>query len=267
MADRIYTQADYDKVTDLYNEYQTKKDSYTPEQQQQIENAFWNARATMSNRIIESNNRVVDMWNDEQWNSWQMYWDGRKEMVNAAPTPQPAPTQQKATRRTPEVPANNDEELYWLWWYLKEDTLAWEQQKNNSEQPEYITWPITWRQFKKGPNPNFTWNSIIPNNLTIPEQPEYITWPITWKQFKRGSNPNFTWNSIIPNNLTIPEQSNSTERNQWLLAGQWFENAQDRLAKYSPQFQADIKRILASWWTISNDGFVHRADWSVVTKI
>jgi len=231
MADRIYTQADYDKVTDLYNEYQTKKDSYTPEQQQQIENAFWNARATMSNRIIESNNRVVDMWNDEQWNSWQMYWDGRKEMVNAAPTPQPAPTQQKARRRTPEVPANNDEELYWLWWYLKEDTLAWEQQKNNSEQPEYITWPITWRQFKRGPNPNFTWNSIIPNNLTI------------------------------------PEQSNSTERNQWLLAGQWFENAQDRLAKYSPQFQADIKRILASWWTISNDGFVHRADWSVVTKI
>jgi hypothetical protein len=38
--DRIYTQADYDKVTDLYNEYQTKKDSYTPEQQQRIEAAF-----------------------------------------------------------------------------------------------------------------------------------------------------------------------------------------------------------------------------------
>jgi len=250
MADRIYTQADYDKVTDLYNEYQTKRDSYTPEQQQQIENAFWNARATMSNRIMESNNRVVDMWNDEQWNSWQMYWDGRKEMVNAAPTPQPAPTQQKARRRTPEVPTNNDEELYWLWWYLKEDTLAWEQQKNNPPTWTRPTWEsILW------------WENIQEVDMQpTPEQSKYTTWPITWIQL---GNPyttpgGFSWSSIIPN---------SAKRTQWLLTAQWMENAQDRLSKYSPQFQADIKRILASWWTISNDGFVHRADWSVVTKI
>ena len=91
--DRIYTQADYDKVTDLYNEYQTKKDSYTPEQQQRIEAAFWNAWAATSNKIEEWNNRLVDMWNDEQWNSWWRYWDWRVELLNAAPQP--------AVKRTP----------------------------------------------------------------------------------------------------------------------------------------------------------------------
>jgi len=61
MVDRIYIQEDYDKVTRMYNDYQKTKDRYTPEQQQKIENAFSEARASVSNKIEEWNRRFVDM--------------------------------------------------------------------------------------------------------------------------------------------------------------------------------------------------------------
>jgi len=35
-----YTKDDYQKVLDMYNDYQAKKDTFTPEKQTQIENAF-----------------------------------------------------------------------------------------------------------------------------------------------------------------------------------------------------------------------------------
>lgn len=101
MIDRAYTQADYDRVTNLYNEYQNKKWSYTPEQQQKIEDAFGNARAAMTERIATSKNKVVNMWNDDQWNSRAEYWDGRREIVNRV-TPEPSPTPRPKQPITPE---------------------------------------------------------------------------------------------------------------------------------------------------------------------
>lgn len=92
MANRIYTQADYDKVTAMDQAYQAKKDSYTPEQQKNIEKMISDAYTTVSNRIEESKNMISDMWNDEKWNTWAMYWDWRKEVVNQAPVQQPKTT-------------------------------------------------------------------------------------------------------------------------------------------------------------------------------
>jgi hypothetical protein len=43
-----YTKQDYDNVVSLFREYESKKNSYTPEQQQQIESAFANARSKVS---------------------------------------------------------------------------------------------------------------------------------------------------------------------------------------------------------------------------
>jgi hypothetical protein len=54
-----YTKQDYDNVVSLYREYESKKDSYTPIQQQQIENAFANAWSKVSQRTEESNYKQV----------------------------------------------------------------------------------------------------------------------------------------------------------------------------------------------------------------
>lgn len=136
MANRIYTQADYDKVTDLYNEYQNKKDSYTPEQQQKIEAAFWNAWTSVSNKIEESKNMIADMWNDDQWNTRAMYWNWNKEIINYAPqsvvqrqaprvnprhtsNPNPNPTPEQAIQ-IPEWYTQEEIDKYWLIWPQEE---------------------------------------------------------------------------------------------------------------------------------------------------
>lgn len=80
MVDRIYTQKDYDKVTALYNDYQAKKDSYTPEQQQRIEDAFWRARAEVSNKIEESNNRSYNFIDPSVLQDAQVNWLTREQL-------------------------------------------------------------------------------------------------------------------------------------------------------------------------------------------
>ena len=82
MLNRIYTQADYDKVTNMYYDYLNRKNSYTPEQQERIESTFWDAWNTMLDRIKQSKNMIADMWWDEQWNTRAQYWDWRKELLN-----------------------------------------------------------------------------------------------------------------------------------------------------------------------------------------
>ena len=66
MANRIYTQDDYDKITAMDQAYQAKKDYYTPEQQKNIEKRISDAYTTVSNRIEESKNMIADMYNDEK---------------------------------------------------------------------------------------------------------------------------------------------------------------------------------------------------------
>lgn len=119
MANRIYTQDDYDKVTAMDQAYQAKKDSYTPEQQKDIEKKISDAYITVSNRIEESKNMIADMWNDEKWNTWAMYWDWRKEVINQAPVQQPKATvksnpnpnpKPEQPTVTPEVTVNSNNE-------------------------------------------------------------------------------------------------------------------------------------------------------------
>lgn len=155
MANRIYTQEDYDKVTDMYNAYQAKKDTYSPEKQKQIEDMFSNAWTTVSNGIEESKNKIADMRGDDKWNTWAMYWDWRKEIINQAPVqqpkqvskPNPKPKNNEKPTVIPEQPSmviKNDwwneivTEVNWIKlpetlpeWYTKEDIekrwLVWPQ--------------------------------------------------------------------------------------------------------------------------------------------
>lgn len=85
-----YTKQDYDNVISLYREYESKKDSYTPIQQQQIENAFANAWSKVSQRTEESNyKQVVWMRMDPQWNTIEQYSDWSEEIVKVAEKPDP----------------------------------------------------------------------------------------------------------------------------------------------------------------------------------
>lgn len=230
MVSRIYTQADYDKITDLYNEYQWKKDTYTPEQQQSIESAFWNARAQVSNRIEESKNKLVDMYNDEQWNTWWEYWDGRKEILNAAPTPTPNPNivPQKATRRTPEIPtetpAMSDDNYYNNW-------------MNQLREEQYTIW---WKPMTETPyNPN-----QLQSNSLLQWTNNSNTRSIIW------------WQNVIPQSNI---QSNS------LL--QWTHNPNVTPTIWGKSIiwnkpTINVQYLLKNWWTIWSDWYMVDPQWN-----
>lgn len=124
--DRIYTQEDYDKVTNLYNTYQNKKDTYSPEQQAKIEAMFTNMWPAASNKIEEWNNKLVDMWNDDKQNTWWRYWDWRVELLNEWPK---LPKKKKMVKfeRPDNVPTyRSPYNLNWeLSWARESQAWAW----------------------------------------------------------------------------------------------------------------------------------------------
>ena len=77
-----YTKQDYDNVVSLFREYESKKDSYTPVQQKQIENAFANAWSKVSGRTQEANYKTIT-WTrvDPQWNTYNQFSDWSEELV------------------------------------------------------------------------------------------------------------------------------------------------------------------------------------------
>ena len=277
MADRVYTQADYDKVTDLYNEYQGKKDSYSPEQQQQIEKAFWNAWWAMTERIAASKNKLTNMWKDDQWNTWWSYWDGRQEILDAAPKPV---IPQVARRQTP--PITEQENKYWLWDYLKEDTENRERKKqewiyDDSFDPSRI-WSY---KFNDDWSATIVWNwwALITTS-NVKDWHDIMQWLWTyWDNW-------YADNEYDPNNLWSFKYDKYWNA---VMAGRWWASiitqtpkgfqdtrrqlkwnnftVNDYLTQYSEWFNADVRRILQNGWYITDDWFLKRADWSVVTKL
>lgn len=141
MANRIYTQDDYDKITAMDKAYQAKKDSYTQEQQKDIEKKISDAYTTVSNRIEESKNMIADMWNDEKWNTWAMYWDWRKEVINQAPVQQAKSTAKPKSNSNPNPKQNpnpNPNPKGSNWW-----------SNNNTLEP--IDWSKTFDVWKSDP--------------------------------------------------------------------------------------------------------------------
>lgn len=246
MVDRIYTQADYDKVTDLYNEYQNKKWSYTPEQQQKIEDAFWNARWAMTERIAASKNKIANMWNDEQWNSRAEYWDGRREIVNYAPQPvkpaTPKPTPRRIPDPTPEPtpePTPNSDVTWWFdttgwfkthdWWYASPDLMT----------KIWPNWSVS--MWERVYDPAIIWSYRVNDDWTAEF---YGKW----------------WSRIY---VSDPKSYEDMKVELEPRQKEWWEY----LMKYSKWFRNDVQRILDNGWYITADWFLKRADWSVVTKL
>lgn len=88
---RQYTQQDYDKVLNMYNEYQAKKDSYDAEKQQRIDAMFWDM---INNMIAQANpqpqqpvNPVIEWYWWSWYDDWAVYqvrknWDTEQVLKN-----------------------------------------------------------------------------------------------------------------------------------------------------------------------------------------
>ena len=212
MADRIYTQADYDKVTDLYNNYQNSKDRYTPEQQQKIESAFNNAWTSVSNWIEASKNRIADMYLDANWNTVQVYWDWRSEIVQHAPqqvtsniSSKPTTNRQvinnRQTTDNTQTVTTNPEDFIDDTWYP--DWFTKDQLNNHLRLDQYINaWYKLWDDWLLYTP---SWVLVRQNWYNINEQwefvkdPNYV--PKTTTTTIVNNNNNKWWNNTTTNKV------------------------------------------------------------------
>lgn len=143
MSKKNYTQADYDKVTDMYNQYQNSKDKYTPEQQEKIESMFLNAKTEISNGIEEANNKALNSIDpsilhdaqvnwltkeqlDAKWWQWTADIVGvtktQKNIVpNTKPIPETQPAQEAQTNNINLEPIDMRWDEAWNTWVMYED--------------------------------------------------------------------------------------------------------------------------------------------------
>lgn len=84
---REYTDNDYQKILDLYDEYQSKKDSYDEAKQKQIDAAFWkivNEMTANKQQKQENPNPIIEWywwyWTDE-WAVYQVRQNWQVEQI------------------------------------------------------------------------------------------------------------------------------------------------------------------------------------------
>lgn len=300
MADRIYTQADYDKVTDLYNNYQNSKDRYTPEQQQKIESAFNNAWTSVSNWIESSKNRIADMYLDSNWNTVQVYWDWRSEIVQYAPVKN---TNRQRVSTTPKWnpnpnPNNQNSDLIYMW-----NDDAWNPiYINRQNASSYLWWDfdkywLIWpdndqvnSQNVPNPTPVNTNNNRNSNNDT------YNPWPVTsfvnniksvptrveWAIDTLKATPQFV--KDVSNTVNSYNQMTDWNWIQWIwdnikwainLAGSlpWTLKSANNMLEWinkttNNKLTTDaVRRLLSRWYRMWSDWTIYYPDWRVFTKL
>lgn len=222
-----YTKQDYDNVVSLFREYESKKNSYTPEQQQQIESAFANARSKVSWRTQEANYKTV-VWVrvDPQWNTYNQYNDGSQELVKSSEKPNPE------IINTNNINIPTTEAVAPIETQVSEEPIQTEtapQVQTQSQTPiakPAIKPAAQWR----------TWNTWV-----------YPVWTATnwwtlmsdWSVRPASYNPNTaipTWDKKTAN-----ARSNSMNKN--------------------------IQRLLKSWYTIDNNWFLFNPSWKQVARV
>ena len=225
-----YTKQDYDNVVSLYREYESKKDSYTPIQQQQIENAFANAWSKVSQRTEESNyKQIVWMRMDPQWNTVEQYSDWTEKIVQLADKPDP------------EIINTNNVNV-------PETTQAWEtttqitieptetqtptQVQNQTQTPiakPAISTPKTWTNWR-------TWNSWV-----------YPVWSA-----KNGWTLMSDW-SVRP--ATYNPQNTQPS------------NAFANKFQITTPLNKNLQRLIWSWYTYDNKWYLYNPSWQKIAKI
>ena len=243
MAQRIYTQEDKTRVNDLYNEYQAKKDSYTPEQQQKIENAFNQVNSDISQSISERH--IIDMYwkQDEPWRTYIHYNDWTMEVRDdpnyVAPTPS---TVKRTVAPTPAPTSNSSSNPDTVWWF---DTTWWFRTSDWWYASPDLTTKIwsNWSVYMWEPiyDPAIIWSYRLNDDWTAEF---YWQW----------------WSKVY---VSDPKEYENMRATLQPRQKEWWEY----LMKYNKEFQKQAQAIINAWWYIDAEWYLHRADWSVVTKL
>lgn len=265
MPQKIYTTADRDKYTNLYNDYQNRKDTYTPEQQQKIENAFAQVSRDIDQSLSERH--LIDIHADAnrpwevfaQYNDWTSEWIKDPNYVAPAPAPRktvPTPKQTITTPRQeqtiPEWYTQNEVDRHWpiwpqdgssaTWWF---DTTWWFRTHDWwYASPDLTTkiW-VDWSVYMWEPiyDPAIVWSYKLNDDWTA---------QFVWQW----------WSTVYVSDPKAYEDLRSTlqpRQKEW----------REYLMRYSKAFQDDVNRIINRWWYIDAEWFLHRQDWTVITKL
>ena len=245
MANRIYTQDDYDKIAAMDKAYQAKKDSYTSEQQKDIEKKISDAYVTVSNRIEESKNMIADMYNDDKWNTRATYWDWRSEIINRAPVQQP-----KATVKQKPNPNPNPNDKGSNWW-------------NNNKTLEPIDWSKTFDVYKSDPKEiadllRSRWHSEEDiqlvmeawENRKLRDLAEAQSHKWEWTIIAPQNQTNWKWWSQKDTIVEFPEQN--PENNPYLFLDETVKNLwsnAERISYLESQwYKPNSKWYYEKWW-------------------
>ena len=283
MVKRIYTKDDYDRVHDIYNEYQAKKDSYTPEQQQKIENAFNQVYNDITQSISERH--IIDMYwkQDEPWRTYIHYNDWTMEVrddpnyvapapstvkrtATPKPTPTPAPAPAPMPEPTPEsapaepepavIPEVNPE---LNWWFTPDYNNYVRPVATHVTQETYPAWTMMsdWNVIPASYNPNVqpVWSALwwwyLMSDWTVRQ--EYPVWTSAWQRTVIDWTLLSDWTvvpaSFDPNKPAYKKPQQETKKNRQIT---------------DPR----INMLLAQWYTIDDAWYLINPAWvSTLQKV
>lgn len=222
-----YTKQDYDNVISLYREYESKKDSYTPIQQQQIENAFANAWSKVSQRTEESNyKQVVWVRMDPQWNTITQYSDWSEETVKVADKPDPE------VMSTNNINVPDTTQAVNAWTQITPEPVQTQTPtviQTEVQKPAAQTW-TNWR----------TWNTWV-----------YPVW--SSKEWTLMSD----W-SVRPASYNPSTNQPSNTQSKPILNNPYIQNT---------PFGNNLKRLMGRWYTVDKWGFLYNPQWNKVARV
>lgn len=219
-----YTKDDYQKVLDMYNDYQAKKDTFTPEKQAQIENAFWSVVDKMYGSQW-NDNPIVDWYAETDWSAYQVRKDWTVEQVRKS---------------------NNDiaqEVLAWKWWNGERRRSSLEKAWYDYNKIQSI---INW--WKKG-------SKKVESEKPTIQKPviESKVYPV-WTHVKTETYPVWTMmsdGSVVPASFDASAYPVGSAVWWWTMMSNW------TVAKWAyPVGNAAWQRVVEDWTLMS--------DWSVV---
>lgn len=215
MAERVYTKDDYDKVYDIYNEYQTKRDSFTPEQQEKIE---WLFSEVLNNAFqnTSSDNPIVDWYMDPStWAVYQVRQNWDTEQV----------------RKTYDDMAK--EVIQWKWW-------NWSARRTALENAWY-----DYNEIQKRVNASMKWSKPKIKEDVPPAAPEPANIP--------EPAPNSAPQTRDPN-MVYPVASHASIETYpaWTLMSDWTVVPASFNASAYPVATVAWQRTVP-WWTIMSD--------------
>lgn len=230
-----YTKQDYDNVISLYREYESKKDSYTPIQQQQIENAFANAWSKVSQRTEESNyKQIVWVRMDPQWNTINQYNDWTEETVKVADKPNPE-IMNTNNINVPETTQTID-----AWTQITPEPVQTQTPTviQTNQAPQTQTWikkptAQTWTNWR-------TWNTWVYPVWSSKEWTLMSDWSVRPATYNPSYNqPSKTQSKILPNNPYIP----------------------------STPFSNNLRRLISSWYYVDKWWYLYNPQWNKVARV